>query len=73
MGNMADQNRFWSAKCRNWSENGQWPTVISSTDTGFASLNCTDEFKTMDISINKPVKDIMKNEFHQWYSDEILA
>ena len=31
LGNMADQNRFWSAKCRNWSENGQWPTVISST------------------------------------------
>ena len=31
MGNMADQNRFWSAKWSNWSENGQWPTVISST------------------------------------------
>ena len=27
---MADQNRFWLAKCSNWSENGQWPTVISS-------------------------------------------
>ena len=33
MGNMADQNRFWSAKWSNWSENGQWPTVISSTGT----------------------------------------
>ena len=31
MGNMADQNRFWLAKWSNWSENGQWPTVISST------------------------------------------
>ena len=31
MGNLADQNGFWSAKCWNWSENGQWPTVISST------------------------------------------
>ena len=29
-GNMADQNGFWSAKCWNWSENGQWPTVISN-------------------------------------------
>ena len=27
---MADQNRFWLAKCSNWSKNGQWPTVISS-------------------------------------------
>ena len=30
-GNMADQNGFWSAKCWNLSENGQWPSVISST------------------------------------------
>ena len=32
MENMADQNKFWLAKCSNWLENGQWPTVISSTD-----------------------------------------
>ena len=25
-------NRFWSVKCSNWSENGQWLTVISSTE-----------------------------------------
>ena len=25
-------NRFWLAKCLSWSENGQWPTVVSSTD-----------------------------------------
>ena len=30
-GNLADQNGFWSTKWWNWSENGQWPTVISST------------------------------------------
>ena len=30
-GNSADQNGFWSAKCWNWPENGQWLTVISST------------------------------------------
>jgi len=29
---LADQNGFWLSKCWNWSENGQWPTVISSTD-----------------------------------------
>ena len=28
---MADQNGFWSAVCWNWSENGQWPAVISRT------------------------------------------
>jgi len=27
---LANQNGFWSAKCWNWLENGQWPTVISS-------------------------------------------
>ena len=32
MGNLAGQNRFWSAKCSTWSENGQWPTVVSSID-----------------------------------------
>ena len=30
---MADQNQFWLAKCWNWSGNGQWPAVISSTVT----------------------------------------
>ena len=34
MGNMADQSKFWLAKWSNWSENGQWPTVISSTVGG---------------------------------------
>ena len=27
----------------------------------------------MDLSINKPVKDILKKEFHQWYTDETSA
>ena len=27
---MADQNGFQLAKYLNWSENGQWPTFISS-------------------------------------------
>ena len=31
-GNLADQNGFCLTKCWNWSENGRWPTVISSTD-----------------------------------------
>jgi len=28
---LGNQNEFWSAKCWNWSENGQWPIVISNT------------------------------------------
>ena len=42
-------------------------------DTVFVPPNCTGELQPIDICINKPVKDIMKNEFHQWYSDEIMA
>ena len=40
MENMADQNKFWLAKCSNWSENGQWPTVISSTDIVYSIIFC---------------------------------
>ena len=29
--NLANQNGFWLYKCWNWSENGQWPLVISRT------------------------------------------
>ena len=37
---LADQNRFWSAKCGNWLENGQWTTVISSTDVCMCIYVC---------------------------------
>ena len=42
-------------------------------DTVLVPPNCTGELQLMDLSINKPVKDILKKEFHQWYSDEISA
>ena len=42
-------------------------------DIALVSPNCTGELQPMDISINKPVKDILKKEFHQWYSDEVSA
>ena len=42
-------------------------------DTVLVPPNCTGELQPMDLSINKPVKDILKKEFHQWYSDEISA
>jgi len=27
----------------------------------------------MNLSVNKPVKDLLQNEFHQWYCDEVAA
>lgn len=35
--------------------------------------NCTDKLQPMDLSIQKPVKDFMKNCFQKWYTNEILT
>ena len=42
-------------------------------DTVFVPPNCTGTLQPMDLSINKPVKDLLRNKFHQWYSDEVAA
>ena len=42
-------------------------------DTVFVPPNCTGELQPMDLSINKPVKDMLRKEFHQWYSNEVAA
>jgi len=34
--------------------------------------NTTDFLQPMDLSVNKPAKSFLKNEFSEWYSDEIL-
>ena len=33
--------------------------------------NCTDKLQPLDISVNKPMKDHLKNKFQQWYAQEV--
>ena len=33
--------------------------------------NCTDWLQLLDLAVNKPLKDQMKRQFHQWYSEEV--
>ena len=33
--------------------------------------NCTDKFQPVDLSINKPMTDHMKQKFQQWYAAEV--
>ena len=34
--------------------------------------NCTDRLQPMDLSVNKAVKDFMRNKFVEWYSMEVM-
>ena len=33
--------------------------------------NCTDCLQPMDLSVNKSVKELMRNKFQQWYASEV--
>lgn len=33
--------------------------------------NCTDQLQPLDIAVNKPLKDVLKKQFHTWYAEEI--
>lgn len=33
--------------------------------------NCTDRLQPMDLSVNKSVKEFMRNKFQQWYASEV--
>ena len=46
---------------------------VHKIDTVFVPPNCTGELQPIDLSINKPVKDILRKEFHQWHSEEIAV
>jgi hypothetical protein len=35
--------------------------------------NCTDKLQPMDLSINKPLKTVMKDLFQTWYSEEVAT
>ena len=34
--------------------------------------DCTDKLQSMDLAINKPLKDAMKRKFQTWYAKEML-
>ena len=42
-------------------------------DTVCAPANSTGELQPMDISVNKPVKTFLKDEFQNWYAKEMLT
>ena len=42
-------------------------------DTVQIPPNCTSELQQMNISINKPVKKFLNDEFYNWYADEMLS
>ena len=33
--------------------------------------NCTDKLQSLNVSLNKPVKDEMKKQFQTWYSEQV--
>ena len=33
---------------------------------------CTDRIQPLDVSVNKDVKDCLRRQFQEWYSDQIL-
>ena len=35
--------------------------------------NCMDKLQPMDVSVNKPVKDHIKQSFHSWYAEEVQS
>ena len=34
--------------------------------------NTTDLLQPMDISVNKPAKDFLKQQFNQWYTEQVM-
>jgi len=53
---------------------GQVTATISNNHLHVCLLppNTTDLLQPMDLSVNKPAKSFLKNEFSEWYADEIL-
>jgi len=42
-------------------------------DTVYVPANCTGELQPMNISVNKPVKTYLREEFQNWYAKEMLT
>ena len=39
--------------------------------TYYCSCPCTDRLQPLDVSINKPVKEFLRAQFHDWYSRQV--
>ena len=53
------------------------PSVVSLLEDNnilvcYIPPNTTDKLQPLDISVNKPAKDFLKQKFQEWYSDQIL-
>ena len=35
-------------------------------------VNCTDRLQPMDVSVNKAVKDFLRQKFMEWYSTQVM-
>ncbi len=39
--------------------------------TCFLPANTTDLLQPLDVSVNKPAKDVLRRKFQEWYSEQI--
>ena len=42
-------------------------------DIVYISANCTGELQSLDQSVNKPVKDFIRQKFQEWHSSQIVS
>ena len=47
--------------------------ILSNNYISFVLIpvNCTDKLQPLDIAINKPLKDELKQNFQSWYAEEV--
>ena len=38
----------------------------------FVTSNCTDKLEPLDLSVNKPAKDHLRQKFHKWYAEKVM-
>ena len=41
-------------------------------DIVYVPANCTRELQPLDLSVNKSIKDFIKQRFQEWYTDQIV-
>ena len=47
--------------------------ILESNHIDFVVIpaNCTDRLQPLDVSVNKPVKEYLRKQFHTWYGEQI--